>query len=58
MERQTAATDAAANPTGRGILPGLQPAVVNSKVVGDRNTEFLGDSHRLAAVDQKLGVSK
>jgi hypothetical protein len=27
-------------------------------VVGDRNTEFLGGSHRLAAVDQKLGVSK
>jgi hypothetical protein len=28
------------------------------KVVGDRNTEFLGDSNGLAAVDQKLGVSK
>jgi hypothetical protein len=28
------------------------------KVVGYRNTEFLGGRHRLAAVDQKLGVSK
>jgi hypothetical protein len=30
----------------------------DTEVVGDRNTEFLGGSHRLAAVDQKLGVSK